>query len=73
MIKKIIYNLCCYSYIIVYVIFIIYLIMYSIFLREMSIYYTYLMIFCSGILLGYIVADKANLYLKKNKKKDNEE
>jgi len=73
MIKKIIYNLCCYSYVIVYVIFIIYLIVYSVFFWEMSIYYTYLMIFCSGILLGYIIADKANRYLKKNTKKDIED
>lgn len=68
--KKIIYNLCYYSYIVVYVVFIIYLIVYSVFLREMSIYYTYLMIFFSGILLGYIVADKVHRYLKKNIKKD---
>jgi hypothetical protein len=71
--NKIIYNLCYYSYIVVYVVFIIYLIVYSVFLREMSIYYTYLMIFCSGILLGYIVADKVHQYLKKNTKKDIEE
>ena len=73
MIKRIIYTLCYYSYVIVYVVFIIYLIMYSVFLREMSIYYTYLMILCSGILLGYIIADKVHLYLKKNTKKDTEE
>ena len=36
----------------------------------MSIYFTYLMILFTGMLLGFIIADKVHRYLKKNTKKD---
>ncbi len=63
---RVIYKLYEYSYIIIYGVFLIYLLLYAFWLKDISKYYTYLMIFLSGILLGYIIADKAHRYLKKH-------
>ncbi len=67
-INKILQWLCYYSYIIVFTIFIIYLLIYAFILKNSSIiYYKYLLIFLSGILLGYIFADCAHRFLKKQR------
>ncbi len=52
------------SYNIVLFLFLSFFICYSLFLYKKSIYYTYIMIFLWGLLLGYILADKAHRYLK---------
>jgi hypothetical protein len=69
--KKLIYNLFYYSYHIVYGLFLAYILLYAIFLRSLSIYYTYLMIFIGGLLLGFIFSEEASKYLKKYTKKNN--
>ncbi|MDO9154361.1 MAG: hypothetical protein Q7U47_11795 [Paludibacter sp.] len=63
--KKLLYYIFDYSYIIIKSVFFVYLFLYVFILKEKSIYYTYLMTFIVGILLGYIIADKAHRYLKK--------
>ena len=64
---KFIYNINYYSYIIIYVVFFSYIILYAFLLKEISIYYTYMMFFLTGLMLGYMIADKAHKYLKKVK------
>jgi len=66
--KHLLWLLYYYSYNIVIFLFMGYLIFYSVFLRNLSIYYTYLLLFLGGLLLGYILADKAYRFLKKNPK-----
>jgi hypothetical protein len=67
-IKKIIWLLFYQSYNIVLVGTLGYLFVYSIYLRKQSIYFTYIMLFLGGLLLGYIFADQAYRFLKKNPK-----
>lgn len=67
-IKKIIWLLFYQSYNIVLVGTMGYLFVYSIYLRTQSIYFTYIMLFLGGLLLGYIFADQAYRFLKRNPK-----
>jgi hypothetical protein len=64
------YKLYYYSYIIIYSFFLTYVLVYVFFLKTISIYYTYLMILVTGILIGYMIADKAHRYVNNNKKNE---
>lgn len=71
--KKILFKLCYYSYIIIVTLFVTYLLVYTFLLKDAHvIYYKYLLIFLAGILLGYILSDGANTYLRKSKKTNEE-
>ena len=67
---KIIWATLYYSYYIVWGLFIIYLLFFSMFLKGLSVYYTYVMIFLGGLLLGYYIANTAYRYLKKHPRED---
>jgi len=66
MFSKIIYKLYEYSFVIIFNLFFFYLVSYILWLKELSKYFTFLMIFLGGGLLGYVIADKAHRYLKKH-------
>lgn len=65
---KIIYKLYYYSYMIIYVLFFTYSFLYAFLLNGLSKYYTYLLFIFIGLILGYIIADRAHKYLKKMEK-----
>lgn len=65
MIKRILYKILYYSYIIVYATMFIYLFLYIFILKYISTTYTYLLVLIIGIFLGYVFADTAHRYLKK--------
>jgi hypothetical protein len=44
----------------------VYLLAYILLLKDKSIYFTYIMIFLTGILIGYIFADKAHKFLNRH-------
>jgi len=58
--KKIKYKFWVYSKFIIFWVFGVCLCVYILLLKEISIYFTYVMIFLSGILVGYLFSDKAH-------------